>query len=117
MGSIIEASCLCGYKREMFLGGGMLDFTTSCNFPIFCGKCSSLFEANLLDNNQKCPKCHSPNIIPYDDNSLSKNKGKVVFTWDMQEKLGRELILTDSKYLCPNCGQFLLSFLDIGVWD
>jgi hypothetical protein len=117
MGSIIKAQCKCGYEHEMHLGGGMLNFTTNCNFPVFCSKCRSLFEANILDKNLTCPKCHDSDIIPYYDKSLCSEKGNEVFSWNMQEEIGRELILTDGKYLCPNCGQFSMSFVACGHWD
>ncbi len=42
MGSIIKAYCDCGYENIMPLGGGMENFTTYCNFPVYCEECSDL---------------------------------------------------------------------------
>jgi hypothetical protein len=31
-------------------------------------------------------------------------------SWNMEEDLGRELILTDGTYFCPSCEEFKLRF-------
>lgn len=52
MGSLIKAHCDCGLEREMFLGGGMRNFTTYCNFPS---------GANTSANNElRLPDCRRP---------------------------------------------------------
>jgi hypothetical protein len=117
MGSIVRASCNCGYEIVMPLGGGMMNFTTYCNFPYYCKNCRILFEANLLGKRISCRKCHGKDILPYDDNSLCRQKGNTVFSWHIGEAIEKELILTDGKYLCPKCGDFGMSFSDVGNWD
>lgn len=118
MGSIIGASCDCGYeKSEMFLGGGMANFNTYCNFPHYCEDCRTLFEADLFDKSRSCPRCKKRNVIAYDDERACKIEGKNVFSWNVQEEIGRNLNLTDGSYICPACGKFNLTFFDIGCWD
>jgi len=117
MGDIVRAHCHCGYSKEIFVGGGMLNFTTYCNFPSYCNDCKDLIEVNLFDTNILCPKCNGLNIVAYDDDHICKEKATVISSWDTEEKLGRELVLTDGKYLCPKCNSFSLSFEDAGYWD
>ncbi|MFC2172120.1 hypothetical protein ACFLU6_05750 [Acidobacteriota bacterium] len=117
MGGIVKAQCQCGYEREMLLGGGMSNFTTHCNFPAYCRDCEDLVEVNLLQKKTSCPKCKGRDITPYDDDSMCQEKGEPVFSWNVQEELGGELILTDGRYLCPNCGEFSLCFQEAGCWD
>jgi len=117
MGSIIQAHCDCGYQREILLGGGMMNFTTYCNFPAYCSKCKGLFEANLFKKELECPDCENNDALPYDDDSLCKQKSKPVFDWNVQDEIGKYLELTDGKYLCPKCSQYTMSFRHVGCWD
>lgn len=118
MGSIISAHCDCGYEKgEMFLGGGMRNFTTQCNFPHYCEECKIVFEANLFEKERFCPECGKGKVIAYDDERACKSEGDVVFSWYIWFEIDRELKLTDGKYICPACGKFSLTFFDIGCWD
>ena len=118
MGSIIGAHCDCGYEKgKMFLGGGMMNFTTQCNFPHYCEECNILFEANLFEKERLCPECGKEKVIAYDDERACKSEGTVVFSWDVEDEIGRKLKLTDGEYICPGCGKFSLTFFDIGRWD
>jgi Zn finger protein HypA/HybF involved in hydrogenase expression len=66
-----------------------------------------------------CPQCKTKKIIPYDDSTLAGETGKnVVEHWNVKEQLGRELILTDGTYRCPQCEQMTLRFMtgDL-LWD
>jgi len=117
MGSIISARCNCGYENnEMFLGGGRIAFTTTCNFPFYCEECKILFETNLLKKKRECPECSNKNIIAYDEEKACKYEGNIIFSWNI-EGIDRELKLTDGKYICPSCGKFSLSFFNIGFCD
>ena len=118
MGTIIRAECRCGFQKEMCLGGGMLNFTKHCAFPMYCGQCKILFEANLFRKRIPCPSCRGTrDVVPYDDERVCRSKGEEVFQWATEDKIGRDLALTGGKYLCPQCGQFTLSFLMAGCWD
>jgi Zn finger protein HypA/HybF involved in hydrogenase expression len=63
MGSLISAFCDCRYEKEgMCLGGGMMDFSTYCNFTFYCENCGIIFEGNAFDDKVTCPKCHKDNV-------------------------------------------------------
>jgi hypothetical protein len=117
MGSIITARCDCGYGEEMYLGGGMLDFTTRCTFPLFCANCKILFKGNLFEKRIVCPECKSEGAIPYDNDQLCHRRGQKVFDWRLEREIGRDPELTDGEYMCPKCGQFTMTFEDVGCWD
>lgn len=117
MGSIVMAQCICGYQREMYLGGGWVNFRNHCNFPLYCGACKSLFEGNIFEKGIRCPECGDRNVLRYDDDELCANKGTVVFDWFVREKIDKVLQLTNGEYLCPSCGQYNLSFYVAGYWD
>ena len=117
MGSIVKAHCGCGYEKEMFLGGGMLNFTTHCNFPLYCAQCKILFEGNLFKKKITCPKCGTNDVVPYDSDKLCSRKGERVFDWNATAEIGRVLELTEGDYICPKCGRFAMSFADVGRWD
>ena len=63
--------------------------------------------------------CKTTKVIPYDNPTLSRSVGEdveleTVTSWNMKEKLGRELILTNGIYRCPQT----LRFADNGLnWD
>ena len=116
MGSIITAHCECGYKKEeMFVGGGMRDFGTVCNFPHYCEACKIVFEANLLKKERYCPECGTEKVVAYEDHAC-RSEEKIVFSWNAID-LDGELKLTDGWYFCPACGSYRLIFSDVGSWD
>jgi hypothetical protein len=119
MGATVTATCSCGVELTIPIGGGMQTFTHLCSFPCLCPRCKIITTVNLLDARHRCPKCRSTKLIPYDDPSLSDGTGsQVIASWNMAEQLGRELVLTDSHYHCPQCGQMTLRFRSAGLcWD
>ncbi len=119
MGSEVMASCKCGLSENILIGGGMLTFTTTCLFPCYCDSCNNVVEVNLLSEDKECPHCRSKAIISYDDPSMIKSAGdNIVASWNMEQKIGRELIITNGSYLCPKCKKPNLKFEDSGLcWD
>jgi len=119
MGSQVTATCECGVRAEILIGGGMMDFTTTCYFPSLCDRCQTIVQTNLLAGDHRCPECGAADPIPYDDPRILGSPGEgTVAEWNMQERLGRELILTDGSYKCPKCGKMTLQFADSGLcWD
>ena len=117
MGAIILATCDCGYSsKEMFLGAGMIDHQTRCNFPMYCKNCHSLFEANLYDKKILCTECGTDKVLQYDDKSLYKNgKGGYVFSWSISDVKDAKLL--NANYLCPDCGNYNLLFKSCGLFD
>ena len=119
MGSEVIAVCDCGYRARSLIGGGMATFEEVCYFPACCEQCHELVEVNLLANPVRCPECDGSQVIPYDDAKLIGERGaNEVESWNMEEELGRELVLTDGSYYCPSCGKFKLKFRPAQVcWD
>jgi len=116
MGGIVKAFCPCGYEKNMRLGGSISNFKSYCNFPFYCRDCSALVEINILEQNTKCPQCSHVNILAYDEKCLCIHSGIEIFSWKFKV-VGRELILTDGRYLCPCCSKFAMSFKNIGAWE
>lgn len=119
MGSQVTATCRCGLEVNVLIGGGMANFTTTCYFPCLCEACHNIVQVNLFAKGKQCPKCKSPVPISYDDPRLSESPGeRAVAEWNMQEQLGRELMLTDGNHMCPKCSKMSLRFRDSGLcWD
>lgn len=119
MGSAVVAQCDCGVEASMLIGGGMMNFTTTCFFPCLCENCHDIVQLNLLSKTMKCPECGARGPIPYDDPQLSDSSGHhYVAEWNIKDHLGRKLVLTDGKYRCPKCGQMSLRFSWGGMcWD
>ncbi|HRU06172.1 MAG TPA: hypothetical protein P5137_10430 [Candidatus Brocadiia bacterium] len=116
MGSVVKARCECGFKREMYLGGGMHNFRVHCGFPAWCDACGDMVEVNVLAGGQ-CPECKG-RTVPYDTPPMFKREGQdLVFTWSLKDVMDRNLRLTNGEYLCPQCKQFTLHFERGPCWD
>ena len=118
MGNMVEATCACGYSSGgMGLGGDRGNYLTYCGFPCYCSACKSLFVANMYAPDVLCANCDASSVVPYDDPILELTHGVVneIFSWNTTKRLGRELKLHDSKYLCPSCDDVSLMFESTGV--
>jgi hypothetical protein len=67
----------------------------------------------------RCPEGHGGVPVAYDDPSLIGRAGdNTVASWNVRDRLGRELVLHDGQYLCPACNAFTMRFADGGLmWD
>jgi hypothetical protein len=73
-----------------------------------------------MESNPRCPDCRTPGLIPYDDARLIGTVGdREVADWNIQDDLGRELVLTNGTYKCARCGEMSLTFNDENavLWD
>lgn len=97
----------------------MMDFTTTCYFPCLCENCEEVVQGNLLSRRPRCPTCGTTRLISYDDSRLISKRGlNDIAEWNMQDRLGRILVITDGNYYCPQCKSSNLRFLDSGIcWD
>lgn len=117
MGTIIKASCECGYEtNNMYLGGGMTNHTTVSMFPNYCKDCKSLFQANMFDENIVCQQCRSIDTVPYNNPSLVKDLSITSFDWNSGTK-NSPLKLSRENSFCPNCEKYSLKFVSTGMWD
>ncbi len=120
MGSIIMASCECGYlSPHLYVGGGFID-QDKLKAPALCSKCNIVIERDYLKSPAKCPKCRRK-VKFYNDPELQSsseevNEGYNLFEWHMGDS-GKDFFLPDISYLCPVCGQMKMKFLNCGCWD
>jgi len=82
MGTIIKATCQCGFESwNIFAGGGFTNFMPDLAAPAFCKKCKALVVSNYLSKKPKCPKCKGK-IVFYNDKTLREEDSREdVFTW------------------------------------
>lgn len=119
MGAMVKARCDCNYSAFAMVGGGMLNYSTYCGFPVYCRSCKQLHAANLLASPVLCPECDGGDVAPYDSSALTGEQGdEEVFSWYAGGMLGRIPCLTNGRYFCPACQQMRLRFeLAPGSWD
>ena len=117
VGSIVDGACRCGYeKKEMCLGGGMLDSSSVVKFPYYCEACEEVVVHNTFMKPAIC-RCGQV-LVRYDNPTLSKPKSEKpseVFYWNV--KYDEKLVLTDNGYLCPKCKEYTLKWFDGGYWN
>lgn len=127
MGSLVEATCKCGFNREMLLGGGQRNFQTYCGLPYVCGSCKTFFVANVLEKSVVCPDCNSSNVKSYGEHRAESSRWrlpwrkaaqdeKIVFS-SFSGNRGLTFVLTAGNHTCPSCGDNSLRFVDAGCWD
>ena len=76
-------------------------------------------EVDLLADTMQCPKCASTEVIPYDAIAISGESGiNEIERWYVADYVGRDLVLTDGNYKCPQCREMTLHFKDgCKRWD
>ncbi len=118
MGTMVKASCKCGFQEQCDVGGGMNDYATNCSFPCLCKSCKRMVHVNMLKDPPRCPECGRADPIPYDDSRLIGTLGMAsVASWHVSLKSDRELVLTNGTYLCPSCRQMTLRFKLTAFYD
>jgi hypothetical protein len=127
MGSSVIARCECGFGSGSLIGGGMLNYLTTCYFPCLCERCHDIVQVNLIPKKLvgfipikiRCPVCRSTKIIPYNSPELSDSTGDIdVASWPPIKRNRGRLVLTDGDYKCPKCKKMTLKFTCGGLlWD
>jgi hypothetical protein len=119
-GTILKASCPCGYHLDNILaGGGKSNFKIVCSAPAYCAASKTLEILNWLDDAPKCAAAQAKPVF-YNDFSLQEKipagaNPPVVFSWNTDKK--GTFLLPDINYLCPLCGKMTLRFAQTGFWD
>ena len=72
MGTLVRASCFCGYGETVAVGALRANHLYVCRFPFVCNDCKSLFSGDLYENRNQCPACGGSNVHSYRDNGLYK---------------------------------------------
>ncbi len=111
MGMGLSATCKCGFSEHTAVGAGMADFQSNCAFPCFCTACRQFHTVNVFANDRKCPNCRADGLLLYDDPVLNDHSSDdSVADWNAIDHLGRQLILTRSRYFCPGCQRLRMKF-------
>jgi len=107
MASDHMASCPCGYRTEVTIGGWMLNFTTFGLFPYYCKECG-LVEVNVKAEKIVCPKCNSADIDQYGLENASDLHLEQSDPFPRIQNFNHEAFQDGHK--CPQCKNFTLSF-------
>lgn len=111
MGSQVIAICQCGLRREILIGGGMLNFKYINFFPCLCENCNDVVQVNLKNQELTCPNCNKQNLSPYNAKHLIGEQGNSeVSKWG-------DNTLTNGTYKCPKCKEMTLHFERGILWD
>ncbi len=121
MGSEVNATCKCGLKTTIQIGGE--DGGTGamvCYFPCVCRDCEDVVQVDVSETNLKCPKCNGQDVIRYDDPRLLSCRGlSVIARWNMGGAVAGKQIqtleLSNGQYKCPRCGNPTLTFSATGL--
>ncbi|MDH7912086.1 hypothetical protein [Winogradskyella sp. SYSU M77433] len=112
MGSQVKAKCICGLEKNILIGSGKLNFKKTEYFPCHCKYCNNMVEGNLKSKDLFCPNCKSPDIIPYNNKTLTGSVGDSIIARSFDK------VLTNGTYKCPSCQKNNLKFHDQRVfWD
>ena len=110
MGYIVNARCECGFEAQSAVGTTRRTVGRVCHFPCLCEACSQIVEANLSDDDPRCPHCGSGPLLRYDDPSLIAAKGEYDVVRTQGPHYDDTLVLTDGLYTCPRCRKGTLRF-------
>ncbi len=122
MGISIIARCPCGFESDSLLvGGGMADIGGKCLAPALSQQTGKLvvrdyWEPRILSR-------RSSQLIFYNDPELQEKTPVEedtpnVFSWFGNSVDQSPFYLRDINYLCPDCGEMKLRFMEFGLmWD
>lgn len=106
MASVHSATCECGFRATVSVGGTRANFRTVCDFPFYCETCG-IVTVNTRNKKIECPTCSSDQIVQY---------GAAPASIRMQEKYSLPAIQAFSYQanakgnLCPACKNYTLEF-------
>jgi transposase-like protein len=119
MGSILVANCKCGFRTQIFAGGGGFTHLDKNFEPALCPSCRHFHVLNYSGRRRKCPDCKAW-VDFYNDPALgvpvSRAEMHLVFNHQTPGK-NNCFILPETRYLCPSCGKKTMEFWHTGFWD
>lgn len=102
MGSMIQATCTCGYQSEVLLeGGGMAGPQTSRDLAR-CVHCREIVSIRAGGTRPRCPTCRRHVVV------MPPSQGD-------EDAYGNERPAVPAE--CPRCHQPRLVLDEVGVWD
>jgi DNA-directed RNA polymerase subunit RPC12/RpoP len=127
MGTMLVASCDCGYKKNTTLGGSKI--SRGSNMPYCCKNCSQLVTVDESANDEPlCPDCGSSNVVSYVAKSktaisrhdkLTEEELKVLGLHKREEVAAFDFpdsLLKSGNY-CPYCKSMNLKFKAYGSFS
>ena len=109
MGAILQPICACGFQfKVFFMGGGMRNFTYSCEVPFHCVDCETIKIRNLFKRVKKCQVCKGIEKLTGEklDSSECEN---------CQKLLPPDL---NNKFKCGKCkGELVMYGVNAGYFD
>jgi hypothetical protein len=127
MGTMIVASCDCGYKKNTSLGGSKIG--RGSNMPYSCRNCNQLVTVDECANDEPlCPDCGSSNVLSYVAKSktaksrhdkLSDEELNILglHKWEDEAAFNFPDSLLKSGNFCPNCKTMSLRFIAHGSFS
>lgn len=116
-GTIVTASCPCGYSKTVSLFGGRRNFKTVCMFPALDKAKHDITLYNVFDYPDAENSPGPPGLISYASPRLMpEHPSEAVAFWRIQS-LGKTVTLYKGGYVCPRCGRRTMTFRSIGFWD
>ena len=116
-GTIVSASCPCGYSKKLSLFGGRRNFKTVCLFPALDTTKHDIALYNVFEYPDTEQSPGPPGLISYASPRLMpEHPSEAVAFWRIQS-LGKTLTLYQGGYVCPRCGQRTMTFRSVGFWD
>jgi len=110
MGSKHQASCECGYSKEIVVGGSRSSFTTHSYFPYYCKNCG-VVDVNVEAPIIQCSTCETLEIEQYGQakaSNLPSNQKNPVLQYFSRTAFA-------NGNLCPQCLKYTMKFSDASV--
>ena len=127
MASVHTASCECGYRTQIAIGGTKASFLEHSTFPYYCQHCG-LVSVNIADfigeratkealmqrrksaHPPTCPKCGSKDLDQYGISPASMQvtpNRRALQAWNF--------VADEKGNLCPDCKQMTLVFKSANI--
>jgi ribosomal protein L37AE/L43A len=112
MGSLIRATCTCGFESEQIMQGfGFMYFETEAFYePAYCDHCGTIVEMDGRDQVPVCEKCN--NKMTY-----YKNEVDAPAVNELTGMPNTEYLSEREFWHCPRCKKQNLKFIHEGMWD
>jgi len=115
MGSIVIASCKCGFRsEELFVGHGFVGAGDTYMEPALCPGCRSFGVRDRRHPPQKCRRCGREMVFYGDRDFALKYFVDPLRAVPVREDVAEGL---SDRHICPQCGEPSLSFEKIGDWE
>lgn len=99
MGSILCATCSCGYVRDGILAGSGRDPNDEF-LPGHCAHCNEVVSVRTNRPRLRCSRC-----------------GRKPEVYRLYDPAGLDEQFEDLPHPCPRCRQVALRFDFVGIWD